>query len=106
MTPVTFTGCPDRSVGLNRAPRAADSAAARSRGCPLTALAEITRPDSSIVTCTDTVPLARTALAAAGYGGAGRLVALPFSTPPDTVLGTGFGVGFGGGGGASESLPV
>ena len=92
-------------VGLNLAPRAADSAAPRSNGCPLTALAETTRPLSSIRTCTLTEPLARTALAAGGYGGEGKLVALPFKTPPDTVLGTGFGV-FGGGGGGVSVPPV
>ncbi len=54
-----------------------------------------TLPDSSIKTCTLTEPLARTALAAAGYGGVGRLVALPLSTPPEIVFGFGFGVGGG-----------
>src|SRR5438270_3455581 len=97
-------------VGLNLAPRAADSAAARRSGCPLTALAEITLPLSLINTWTLTAPPARTARAAGGYGGLGKLVALPFKTPPETVFGAGGGDGlaFGGGGVSSPvvSLPV
>jgi hypothetical protein len=36
-----------------------------------------------------TAPEARTALAAGGYGGLGKLTALPFNTPPDICLGIG-----------------
>src|SRR5687767_12406514 len=50
MTPETLTGWPERSVGLNRAPRAAETAAGLSSGCPLTALAEMTLPVSLINT--------------------------------------------------------
>src|SRR2546423_11633529 len=50
MTPVTFTGCPDNSVGLKCEPRAADSAAALSNGWQPTAAADITLPVSRIVT--------------------------------------------------------
>ncbi len=46
MTPETLTGWPESSVGLNRAPRAAETAAGLSSGCPLTALAEMTLPVS------------------------------------------------------------
>src|SRR5580765_6048289 len=63
----------------------------------------MTRPLSSIKTCTLTAPPALTALAAAGYAGFGRLVALPLSTPPETVFGTG-GFAFGGGGGSSPPV--
>src|SRR5207302_2134835 len=93
-------------VGLNLAPRAADSAAARRSGWPLTALAEITLPLSLISTWTLTAPPARTALAAGGYGGFGRLVAFPLSTPPETVFGGGGGDAFGLGGGGVSSPPV
>lgn len=50
ITPETFTGCPERSVGLNRAPRAAATAAGLSSGWPLTALADITLPVSLMST--------------------------------------------------------
>jgi hypothetical protein len=50
MTPETFTGWPESLVGENLAPRAADAAAARSSGWPLTAEAETTFPFSSIST--------------------------------------------------------
>ena len=66
MTPVTLTLCPERIVGLNFDAWAADTEAARNKGCPLTALAEITFPSSSIVTWTLTAPDALTALAAGG----------------------------------------
>ena len=66
MTPETFTGWPERSVGLKWAPRAAATAAGLSSGCPLTALAEMTLPVSLINTWTVTAPDARTARAAAG----------------------------------------
>jgi hypothetical protein len=69
-------------VGVNFACRAAVSADARSIGCPETARADKTSPSSLTVTCTTTVPLALTALAADGYVGLGKLVALPFKTPP------------------------
>ena len=98
ITPLTFTGWPDRTVGENFAPRAAATAAACSSGWPLTADAEITFPCSSIKTCTFTAPLARTARAAAGYGGRGKVIALPFNTPPEIFLGTAALVGSGGGG--------
>src|SRR5688572_30912657 len=83
MTPETFTGWPESFVGENLAPRAAEAAAARSNGWPLTADAETTFPFSSISTWTLTDPPALTALAAGGYGGFGRLIALPFNTPPE-----------------------
>ena len=105
ITPDTFTACPESCVGLNRAPRAAATAAARSSGCPLTALAETTLPLSSIKTWTVTAPLARTALAAGGYGGFGRLVALPFNTPPEICFGTFFTGGGGGGAPPVSSVP-
>jgi hypothetical protein len=69
------------------APRAALAAAARNSGWPLTAVAETTLPDSSINTWTLTEPLALTALAAGGYGGFGKLMALAFSMPPEIVFG-------------------
>src|SRR6185436_17037462 len=83
MMPVTFTGVPDNSVGLNLACRAAATADCFNNGCPLTALAEITFPLSSTVTCTLTTPDAWAALAIGGYAGWGRLMALPLSTPPE-----------------------
>ena len=70
--PVTLTGCPLNFVGLNFDARAAETAAARNRGCPETAEAEITLPCSSRVTCTVTEPDALTALAAGGYDGFAR----------------------------------
>ena len=66
ITPDTLTGWPESSVGLNLAPCAAETAAGRSSGWPLTALADTTRPLSSINTCTETAPPARTARAAGG----------------------------------------
>ena len=102
MTPVTFTGCPDSLVGENLAPRAAETATPCSSGCPDTACAEITLPFSSITTWTTTVPDACAVRAIAGYAGLGRLVAFPFSTPPE--IGARGGVGFGGGGGGSSAI--
>src|SRR5207247_8425184 len=86
-------------VGENLAPRAAATATACNSGCPETACADMTLPFSSIVTCTTTVPEACACLAMGGYGGFGRLIALPFSTPPE--IGALGGVGAGGGGGSS-----
>src|SRR6185503_118505 len=86
MIPVTLTGCPDSLVGENFALRAAATAAACSNGCPETACAETTLPLSSTVTWTTTVPEALAALATGGYCGFGKLIALPFNTPPETVL--------------------
>jgi hypothetical protein len=104
MTPVTFTGAPDKSVGENLAWLAACTAACCKSGWPVTARAEITLPDSSIVTCTVTVPEACVALAIGGYAGFGRLMALPLSTPPEMgALGPDEAVGFGGGGGGGSS---
>src|SRR5690348_13984373 len=97
MIPETLTGCPERRVGLNLAPRAAATAAACKSGWPPAAEAETTLPVSSISTCTCTAPLARTARAAAGYVGFGRLIALPFRTPPEMVFGGAFLIGAGGG---------
>jgi len=70
--PFTLTGLPDRSVGENFEARAACSAEERRSGCPKTADAEMTLPFSSTLTRTLTAPLARTALAAAGYGDKAR----------------------------------
>src|SRR6185503_17757873 len=42
----------------------------------------MTFPYSSIVMRTTTIPATPAALAAGGYSGGGRLIALPFSTPP------------------------
>ena len=89
--PVTLTGTPFNSVGGNRAPFAARSADDRNNGWPLTALAETTLPLSSIKTSTLTEPLARTAFAAGGISGIGKLIAFPLSSPPETVFGTGGG---------------
>ena len=75
-------------VGENFAPIAAVSAAARNSGCPLTVLADVTLPSSSMTTCMLTEPPALTALAAAGYSGSGSDLAFPFNTPPLTVPGT------------------
>src|SRR5687767_1351700 len=102
MTPVTLTGWPDSFVGENLAPRAAATATALSNGCPETADAEVTLPFSSIVTCTTTVPPACAWRAIGGYGGLGKLMALPFSTPPE--IGALGGVGLGGGGGGGSSI--
>src|SRR5689334_12933849 len=88
MTPVTLTRCPERTVGLKVEARAAASAAALSNTCPLTARADATLPSSSIKTWTRTAPAALTALAAGGYGGLTKLIALPLTTPPETTLGT------------------
>jgi len=56
-------------------------------GWPEIALAEIGFPFSSITTCTETTPAARTAFAAAGYSGGGSEIALPLSTPTFDWLG-------------------
>src|ERR1044072_7527319 len=64
------------------------------------AFAETTLPFSSISTCTVTVPAACAALAIAGYAGLGKLMALPFSTPPEIGARGGVGVEAGGGGGS------
>src|SRR5215212_8559860 len=66
MTPETFTGCPESSVGENLALRAAETAACCKSGWPETAEAETTRPDSSTRICTVTVPEARAAFAMGG----------------------------------------
>src|SRR5262249_27475526 len=100
MTPVTLTGCPESLVGENLACRAAATHTACNSGCPETAWAEITPPFSSMVTWTTTVPEACACFAIAGYGGFGKLMAFPFSTPPE--IGARGGAG-GGGGGASET---
>src|SRR5687768_2908642 len=51
-------------------------------------------------TCTTTVPEAWAALAIGGYDGFGKLIALPFRTPPE-IGARGFGFSSGGGGGSS-----
>jgi hypothetical protein len=84
---VTFTGWPESSVGVNFHCRTAETADCCKSGCPLTAAASLTRPDSSTVICTVTVPEARAARAMAGYSGAVLLMALPFRTPPLIVWG-------------------
>src|SRR6185295_13819317 len=103
ITPVTLTGCPDSLVGENFAERAAPTAAPCNRGCPDTACAAITLPFSSIVTCTTTVPAACAALAIGGYAGLGKLMALPFRTPPEMGARGGVGLGASGGGGSATS---
>src|SRR5882724_9539020 len=100
MTPVTLTGWPESLVGENLACRAAPTHTACNSGCPETARAEITPPFSSMVTWTTTVPEACACLAIAGYGGLGRLIALPLSTPPEI----GARGGAGGGGGGSSAI--
>src|SRR5215210_782210 len=96
MTPETFTGCPESSVGENLALRAAATAACCKSGWPETAEAETTRPDSSTRICTVTVPEARAAFAmgggvgAGGGGGGGSSLtstfgALPEPLPPPPV---------------------
>src|SRR5687767_16012479 len=60
----------------------------------------MTEPFSSMVTCTTTVPEAWAALAIGGYEGFGKLIALPFRTPPE-IGARGFGFSSGGGGGSS-----
>src|SRR4030095_12562242 len=77
MMPVTRTGLPSRMVGVNFARHAAAAAAPRSCGCPLTGSAANTSPLSSTTILTETGPLAREARAGGGYGGLGRLTALP-----------------------------
>src|SRR6185503_7545451 len=105
MTPETFTGWPESFVGENLAPLAAAAAAARRSGWPLTAEADTTLPFSSMSTWTLTDPPARTAFAAGGYGGFGRLIALPFRTPPEICFGTSFFTGGGGGALPPSSSP-
>jgi hypothetical protein len=96
MTPVVWTGLPERSVGVNFDCRAAATAAACKSAWPPTACAATTLPLPSTVTCTVTAPVARAALAIAGYTGAGLLTALPLRMPPDTTFfGLGNGVGAG-----------
>src|SRR5689334_5073262 len=68
------------------------------------AFAETTLPFSSISTWTVTVPAACAAFAIAGYAGLGKLMALPFSTPPEIGARGGAGVAAGGGGGSSAML--
>src|SRR5215510_942944 len=102
ITPVTLTGCPESFVGENFAERAAPTAAPCNRGCPDTACAETTLPFSSISTCTTTVPEACAALAIGGYAGFGKLIALPFRTPPE--MGARGGVGVDAGGGGSSAI--
>lgn len=77
-------GCPATCDGEIFEVRAACSAADRSRGWPLIALAETTLPLSSTSTWTRTSPDAPAARAEAGYNGVVRLVARPLSTPPLT----------------------
>ena len=84
-------------IGLNLDWRAAASAGARSKECPLVALAEVTFPPSSTETSTATCPDARICLAIGGYAGFGKLSARPFKTPALTgrLLGGGGGEGSG-----------
>src|SRR5215467_4504467 len=85
MIPETFTGFPSSRVGEKRDPQAALTDAARRSGWPATGCAEKMLPSSSISTSTETAPAARTARAAGGYLGFGRLIAFPLSTPPEIV---------------------
>src|SRR5258708_39533661 len=103
ITPLTLTGWPDNLVGVNFDERAAFTAAACSRGCPLVACAATTLPFSSINTCTVTCPDACALRAIGGYGGCTRCTALPLSTPPEIGA---CGVGFGGGGGGPSLLTI
>ena len=75
MIPLTFTDFPDNCVGLKDAPHAAILDALRSNGWPDLGTAENTLPSVSIKIWMLTVPEARTARAAAGYGGFGKLFA-------------------------------
>src|SRR5262249_37048865 len=84
-----FTGTPFSIAGLKTHCRAASTAASRSRGWLLIALASITRPSSEMVTCTSTDPEAFTLLAFAGYRGCTLVIASPHDTTPD-----GFGAPF------------
>src|SRR5215831_10173612 len=97
MVPETFTGAPDNLVGEKRACLAASTAASRSGAGPERAVAEITAPLSSTMTCTSTLPEVLERRAMSGYLGTGKLSAFPFSTPPETGLSNR-------GGGASPSL--
>src|SRR6185503_1397132 len=97
MTPETLTGWPESLVGENLALRAACTAASRSIGGPLVALAETTLPVSSSTTSTITVPCVLIRLAASGYTGGGREIAVPLRTPPEMGLRIGRGPGAGGG---------
>src|SRR5204863_9799219 len=87
-TPFTFTGTPLNKVGEKRARRAAETEAACNSGCPLIACALITFPDSSIRTCTVTVPAALACMATGGYSGGGKYNAFPFNTPPLITCGS------------------
>src|SRR5262245_10073588 len=83
MVPMTLTGTPESTVGGNFHWSAALTAASFRSGCPEIAFAEITAPDSSIVSSTTTAPVTWAAFASSGYSGWTRLVADACSTPPD-----------------------
>lgn len=57
------------------------------------ARAEMTLPLTSMTTSTMTTPAMRALLAAGGYVGFGRLMALPFKTPPETGFSSGLMTG-------------
>src|SRR5688500_51446 len=98
MTPDTLTGWPESFVGENLAFSAAWTAASRRIVGPLVAVAETTLPVSSRTTSTETRPDALMRLAASGSTGCGKVIAVPFSTPPEI----GFRIGRGAGGGSSR----
>jgi cytochrome c peroxidase len=81
----------------------------RSRGCPLTAFASVTRPVSEMVTCTSTVPDMLYFLALGGYRGCALLMTPPQDTAPKTFSPSVIFLadlrrwGSGGGGGSSRS---
>src|SRR5262249_55259612 len=62
------------------------TAASFRSGCPDIGFAEMTSPDSSMVTSTTTEPEICAALASGGYAGSTRRVAEACNTPPDFLI--------------------
>src|SRR5262249_61269759 len=86
IAPMTLTGTPLKLVLANFHPRAAATAASFRSGCPDIGFAEMTSPDSSMVTSTTTEPEICAALASGGYAGSTRRVAEACNTPPDFLI--------------------
>jgi hypothetical protein len=71
------TGDPFTTVGSNCHRRAASTAASRNSGCPLMAVALMTRPVTEMVIRTSTFPEALNLLAFCGYFGCGLKIGAP-----------------------------
>src|SRR5882672_9059234 len=85
-TTCVSTGTPFSVAGLKIHWRAASSAAPRSRGWPLMALASVTRPSADIVTCTSTGPDMLYLLAPGGYRGWTLVITPPHDTGPNSFI--------------------